>query len=545
MSDDSIKHVMYYHERTKHHPYRYARGPGYLDWENQPNPFRRFPGSPFVQLPPILHDESPPYHQAFISGAIPASPLTIYSLSRFFELSLAISAWKQYESSRWALRCNPSSGNLHPTEGYLVIPALAEIHSMPGVYHYAPQEHGLERRSEFSEMLWSELMRAFPLGAFLVGLSSIHWREAWKYGERAFRYCQHDVGHALGAMRVAAAVLGWGLTLIEEMDDFSISQLFGLDREEDFKDSEREHPDLVCVVFPPPLNMENKVKLDTVAKIAAGEWTGHANRLSEEEVPWDVINLVSDATVKPRTDAVAVQSEKFFDLLQETTMSQVTARKIIRQRRSAQDFDGVKHISDKEFYKILFCTTKSSGIPWDSISWSPHVHLCLYVHKVKGIMPGLYFLVRDPEKLGFLKSAMNPQFSWQKPEGCPEHLDLYLLQEGNFQRQATQVSCTQEIAGQGVFSLGMISEFADSLEKYGAWFYRRLFWESGLIGQMLYLAAEEAGIRGTGIGCYFDDSVHIMQGISGNKLQSLYHFTIGGPVTDLRLTTLPAYPWSE
>jgi hypothetical protein len=25
--------------------------------------------------------------------------------------------------------------------------------------------------------------------------------------------------------------------------------------------------------------------------------------------------------------------------------------------------------------------------------------------------------------------------------------------------------------------------------------------------------------------------------------QSFYHFTVGGPVEDLRLTTLPAYGW--
>ena len=41
--------------------------------------------------------------------------------------------------------------------------------------------------------------------AFLLGLASVYWREAWKYGERAFRYCQHDVGHAIGTVRIAAA----------------------------------------------------------------------------------------------------------------------------------------------------------------------------------------------------------------------------------------------------------------------------------------------------------------------------------------------------
>ena len=77
--------------------------------------------------------------------------------------------------------------------------------------------------------------------------------------------------------------------------------------------------------------------------------------------------------------------------------------------------------------------------------------------------------------------------------------------------------------------------------EYGAGFYRRLFWEAGLVGQVLYLEAEEAGIRSTGIGCYFDDPVHEAFGVSSRDWQSFYHFTVGGAVEDGRLTTLPAY----
>jgi len=47
-------------------------------------------------------------------------------------------------------------------------------------------------------------------------------------------------------------------------------------------------------------------------------------------------------------------------------------------------------------------------------------------------------------------------------------------------------------------------------------------------------------VRGTGIGWYFDDLVHGLFGLSPGW-QSLYHFTVGGPVDDARLTTLPAY----
>jgi len=31
-----------------------------------------------------------------------------------------------------------------------------------------------------------------------------------------------------------------------------------------------------------------------------------------------------------------------------------------------------------------------------------------------------------------------------------------------------------------------------------------------MVGHLLYLEAEESGIRATGIGCYFDDQVHVV-----------------------------------
>ncbi len=557
MDDESIRETVFYHETTKHNYHRYARGPGYMDWSNQPDPFRRFSGAPVVHLSPVMGDESPPYREIFKPGAIPPEPVTAYALSRFLELSLAVSAWKQAGGARWALRCNPSSGNLHPTEGYLVLPSVEGLGGSPGVYHYCPREHALERRTGFSRETWSGLTRDFPPGTFLAGLTSIHWREAWKYGERAFRYCQHDVGHALAAYRVASAVLGWNAVLLEGMDDSVLSRLFGADREGDFQDAEREHPDLVCAVFPNDARGEVPLGLDpaAVSGIAGGEWAGRANRLSQGARAWNIIDAVSRATWKsggtvfsksPRRRP-APETGGLCDGISSARSERITARQIVRQRRSAVAFDGTTHIDAKEFYRMLSHAepSKSPFVPWDAIAWPPRIHFCLFVHRVRGLPPGLYFLVRDPEKLARLKSAFKPGFVWKEPDGCPEGLGLYLLQEGDLRELAAQVSCTQSIAGDSAFSLGMIAEFAASLDEYGAWFYRRLFWESGMAGQALYLAAEEAGVRGTGIGCYFDDPVHQILGIEGNAFQSLYHFTVGGPVEDGRLTTLPAYPWSR
>ncbi len=86
---------------------------------------------------------------------------------------------------------------------------------------------------------------------------------------------------------------------------------------------------------------------------------------------------------------------------------------------------------------------------------------------------------------------------------------------------------------------------ARSLDEFGPWFYRRLFWETGVIGQVLYLEAEASGIRGTGIGCFFDDATHKVFGLTGDRYQVLYHFTMGGPVEDRRLQTHPPYEHLE
>jgi hypothetical protein len=136
---------------------------------------------------------------------------------------------------------------------------------------------------------------------------------------------------------------------------------------------------------------------------------------------------------------------------------------------------------------------------------------------------------------------MRADFSWSCPEGCPETLPLFLLGEADCRSLAAQVSCLQAIAGDGAFSLGMIAQFEGPLARHGAWMYPRLFWEAGLIGQVLYLEAEAAGVRATGIGCYFDDAMHDVFGLRGHDFQSLYHFTIGGAVDDPRITGLPPY----
>jgi SagB-type dehydrogenase family enzyme len=541
--------VVAYHERTKHHYHRQAVSLGYLDWATQPNPFRCYADSEIIQLPipkpghPIL------YRQLFLPGQIPIQSISIKSISQFFRYALSLTAWKCFQGQTWALRANPSSGNLHPTEAYVMIPFLTGKNDPLSVYHYAPKEHVLERRGRFRDNTWKSKDQPWPAGSFVVGLSSIHWREAWKYGERAFRYCQHDVGHALGALRIAAATLGWRLIIIDDLDSHGMATLLGLNNHSDALGAEPEEPDLLAWVEPVECSLPRRPLDDLVTAAASAIWTGKANRLSPQHgVDWPIIEEVSKATRRLETlpiveDPTDLPSTRSL-LIESVGDNEVTAEKVILGRRSAVSMDGSTRISHTSFFQMLarlMPTDDRQSVPWDAITWRPRIHLGLFIHRITGIPAGLYMLVRDPRKIASLKQVMRAEFLWKGLPDCPPGIPLFLLQEGNVQALATTLSCGQDIAGDGAFSVAMIAEFMESLVIRGASFYRNLFWEAGMIGQMLYLEAEAASIRGTGIGCYFDDPVHEAFGITSRDWQSFYHFTVGGPVDDPRLITAPAY----
>src|SRR6266550_2317049 len=386
--------VVAYHERTKHHYHRFAASAGYMDWATQPDPFRRYEGASLVRLLFPEMGQALPYWQLYVADSMEPAPLSIDSVSLFFRYALSLTAWKRFHETTWSLRANPSSGNLHPTEAYTLLPAVGAIHDRPGIYHYAPKEHGLERRADVDPSVWTALMAAFPEDSFLVGLSSIHWREAWKYGERAFWYCQHDVGHALGTMRFAAATLGWKLRLLDRVGAAAVSQLLGLDREADYAGAEREHPELVALVVREKWASDRGLCLskELVSQVATSRWYGTANVLSPEHgVDWPVIDQVAVATTNRRIAA----DEEFSGFPSEEELfgapvrsGALTAEKVILGRRSAVSMDASTAIPAATFFRMLarlVPTRDGRSMPWDALPWRPRIHLGLFVHRVNDL----------------------------------------------------------------------------------------------------------------------------------------------------------------
>ena len=551
-SPNYYKIVLSYHERTKHRLEQYANGPQSIDWEMQPDSFRRYIGVESIKLPLMADTIEANFADIYYPDKIRPHLITKETVSALLELSFGLSAWKQYLDTHWVLRCNPSSGNLHPTEAYII--ANHVPNELAGIYHYVSCDHALEQRGTFTENQSRAIQQVLPENGFLIGLSSIPWREAWKYGERAFRYCQHDIGHAIAAVRYAAATLGWSVKVLANWSDEEIAAVLGLHRKQDFYPHEIEVPEIMLWVTSTAM-INNNLNLLEISCIRSGHslirimgsttWYGTANLLDNNHLyQWELIDLITRATTKPVTHEPAWQIPQRAPLLPTTNQQQ--AKDLIRQRRSAQQYNNEYALAQTDFYRILDSTLPRRNVtPWDVISHSPRIHLILFVHRVVGLAAGLYILIRDDKQFDSLQAALSHEkFDWQKPTDCPEHLPLYHLVSANGEKIARKMSCHQDIAADSAFSMSMLAEFNQGL-KFGAWGYRQLFWETGIIGQVLYLEAEAAGVRGTGIGCYFDDVCHSLLGLTDQKYQSLYHFTIGIPMQDERIKTLPPYEYLQ
>lgn len=335
--DNNLQTVLHYHETTKHHQHRYARSLGYMDWATQPNPFREYKGTKKIALPLALNNPTPPYH-LLGTDAIPLAPLCIESISQLLQFSMAIAAWKSTGADKWAVRCNASSGNLHPTETYLILPPLFSQKSV--IAHYDVKNHQLETLTEFAGNFFDQL----PKGSFILALSSISWREVWKYGERAFRYVQLDVGHAWQSVVTSAAMLGWSVQKIDTVSDNQMANILGLDQRDRF--FETELPDMFLLITPNKTAQE--FALEPLVDDLPLKYDGIANKLSPTMQEWEIIPAIEKATQTPPMKQKCVTKQ---NVLKTPTKE---SKEVVLQRRSVHIMDTELSIITKEqFFTII------------------------------------------------------------------------------------------------------------------------------------------------------------------------------------------------
>ena len=275
-----------YHEFTKHTVEKLRRSQHYLDWDNMPNPYRHYEGVPLLDLP-----ADPPAPQIPALGVLEGKLGNTFAndaaqngvakdgaafLSRLMFYSASISATKRAAASTYALRVNPSSGNLHPTEFHFCTRGLVDWPD--GLYHYRPSSHMAEQRA-----IGDFVPKLTDTDAPLVFvLTSIAWREAWKYRDRAYRYCLHDIGHAWQALAFAGRAMGCESFAIGNFADDEISARCLL--------NEDEWPMLIVTLQGPSIPVTPREPSKTVL------YRGEANQLSDEKINYPGIEKVHTAT---------------------------------------------------------------------------------------------------------------------------------------------------------------------------------------------------------------------------------------------------------
>jgi len=477
-----------YHEATKHTPQSLRRTQHVLDWANMPDPFRHYESAPVVDLPA---DPPAPDNTPAADGPTFLSQLLFYSA--------AISASKRVPSTgdKYALRVNPSSGNLHPTEFHFLTRGLRQWPD--GLYHYRPSSHMAEQRALGN----FETMPAGVSAPIVFVLTSIAWREAWKYRDRAYRYCLHDVGHAWQALALAARALGCESFATGHFPDDQVARLCRL--------SGDEWPMLMITLRGECIPLREPDDKNNI-------WFGGTpNQLSGEEVPYPLIDRMHAATkLKNSECGIISQAEPPGTGCGEIKLplSATSVRsfgEVARTRRSALDFEGgARSMSLAQLAAILAVTSQPFSADFAS---SRFIQLYVYVHRVEGLASGVYRC-------------------WPRID---EHSELEQIKSGDQRVAAAGLSLGQDLAGNACVAFSMIADLERASRAHGDRGYRYVHFEAGAIGHRLYLASESLGLGSTGIGAFFDDEVNRYLDLTPARGQVVYHFAIGYPVSDTRL----------
>ncbi len=430
------------------------------------------------------------------SGAMPVVHGPAF-LSQLLFYSAAISASKRVPSTgeKYALRVNPSSGNLHPTEFHFLTRGLKGWPD--GLYHYDPSRHMAEQRGRGNFATKPDSGSA-PI---VFVLTSIVWREAWKYGERAYRYCLHDIGHAWQALALSARAIG--------CDHFAVGHFVDDDVERTLHVHSDEWPMLIVSLHGKCIPVR---KADTGKTVWFG---GQANRLSKETIAHPLIDSIHYATKRSGSGssgtcfAESASTGSGEIKLLSPASSTRSFGEVARMRRSALDFLGGKRsMSLAELSAILAVTAQPLSADFAGMRF---IQLYLYAHRVDGLQPGVYRF-------------------W------PECAELEQMKSGDQRVAAAGLSLGQDLAGNACVTFSMIGDLERAAASYGDRGYRYVHFEAGAIGHRLYLAAEALGLGATGIGAFYDDGVCRYLNLMPEQGQVVYHFAIGYPVPDPRLS---------
>jgi len=473
-----------YHNATKHSHRSVRINPHFLDWANQPLPFKIYPQLEFIPLPRELREVGVPALRAIAQVAQPDNAVPdLQILSELLYFSAGVTRRRTFAGGEIYFRAAACTGALYEVELYLACGPLPDLEA--GLYHYAAGEFGLRwlRAGDFRRVLveataGDSWIAQAPVIAICTGT---YWRNAWKYQARTYRHFGWDNGTILANLLAMSAALELPAKVICGFVDASVNELLDVDTEREVAFS------LLSIgraaEFPASQLAESpSLGLETVP-------------LSRREVDYPAMRVMHEASsLLSREDVahwsgnnVAVQptdaASELIPLkpLGDAELPDDSIEQVILHRGSTRRF-AREPISFIQLSTILDRSTRGVAADFLNPLGAQLNDLYLIVNAVDGLLPGSYFFNRERQ-------------------------GLELLKQGDFRSEAGYLGLEQELPADSSVAVFFLADLEAIFQRFGNRGYRAVQLEAGIIGGRLYLTAYAQRLGATGLTFYDDDVV--------------------------------------
>ncbi len=478
-----IEAALKYHNATKHSYASVRANPHFLDFANQPLPFKIYP----TLEPSRLPDEMRQTGVAALSAIARERSCSdqrrpdLKAIAQLLYLSAGITRQRKYSGGEIYFRAAACTGALYEVELYLVCGELSDLPA--GVYHFAPAEFGLRKlragdyRSVLVEAADGE--PAIAHAPLTIVCTCTYWRNAWKYQDRTYRHFGWDNGTLLANLLAVATALGLPAKVVCGFVDDRVNRLLDVDSQREVAFSLVALGHGSAIPTQPPAET-SPLGLETVP-------------LSRHEVDYPLMREMHAASSLRSSEEVAAwrghtppsgfppPTAPVFQLqpLSDDEMPRDAVEQVILRRGSSRKFARTP-ITLPQLSTILDRATR--GVPADFLDplGTQLNHLYLIVHAVEGLEPGAYFFDRDRKILECLK-------------------------QGNFRDVAGYLGLEQPLPADAAVDIFFLADLRPLLQRFGNRGYRAVQLEAGILGGKFYLAAYAQRLGATGLTFYDDD----------------------------------------
>ena len=481
MSSERFDAALTYHEATKHSEISIGTASHYLDWDNRPSQFKEYRSLPSIALP---RDFPSPTENSLkaIRGQLNSKnsgQVGLDTLAEVLFYSGGLTRKVRIGREFHYMRAASATGALYPIELYVIsgqVPGLD-----PGVYHFNPLHFSLVklREGDYRTTLENAGSSGSSSAPFTIALTSLAWRNAWKYVARSYRHWFWDSGVIAANLLATTNAAGLSVKLDLGFVDSEVDGLLALEPKKEatvalaiIANDRHSKPGNVSTPF-------QDLELETTP-------------LSREEVDYPIIWETNEAShLKTKSEAEswknslpAANSENFpsaqsFPLPDKLPDSSSPLDEVILRRGSTRRFAHQSILFDN-LSTIL--SIASTNIPFDFlVDDQSLIDFYFIANDVQGLAPGSYVYNKEAKSVEQLKLVKNRSMSG------------YL-------------SLGQQLFSDASAVFFLMTNLTRVLQSMGNRGYRAAQFEAGVRAGKIYLASYALEIGASG-STFFDDAV--------------------------------------